>query len=207
MNKPWSLFLLLLWIASCTEDRTTISVPAPSYNQAYNYFPSQDGYEWTYIVIIEDGQGTTLSESTETGIYKAATNSIVSSVNGSLIGTSNWYNSGSRLLCCNGSVLLDYTELDCAEDSTLIREETTVSNKTFIQTYQHCNTKQMGFEGYENTKSIKTFQHNTFRDGSQLLIDRHFGFGIGLLYEKQTSINVQGEVNRVETKQLKSHQF
>ena len=65
----------------------------------------------------------------------------------------------------------------------------------------------MGLEGYENTKSIKTFQHNTFKDGSQRLIDRHFGFGIGLLYEKQTSINVQGEVNRVETKQLKSHQF
>jgi len=199
------LTLITISLCSCTTEPSYIP-PEPSFNFAYSYFPSEDGYQWQYIKTTTDGTDSVLERSSLTGIYDKNQKSILYSKNGSY---SNWYNYGSNLKCCNDMTLLDYNKLDCSEDSTLINEDKFKSNgyNTYVKIYQHCDTKNILVEGYEGTDCIKTHQINTVDDGTKLIIDRYFGFGVGLIYERQISYDVNQRISTIETKELVSHAF
>jgi hypothetical protein len=200
-----ALLLATLFFSSFTEKPEPYIPSVPSYNTAYNYFPSEDNYQWQYLEKSTDKNGTITNERTITAVYDKTTNQI----NYSNTSYSNWYNSGSRLICCNGSILIDYKQLDCNGDSVLIREENLKNGtfNTFIRTYQFCKTETLYVKGYENRACIKTLQLNTFDDGSTLVIERYFGFGVGLIYEKKVSYDVDELIESMTTKELVSHQF
>lgn len=210
MRKTLSIHYLtltaicLVCIASCSpsDPPTTPNLPDPGYDAFYAYFPSEDGYQWTYEEKTYDGQENLLSSTTITGTYNKDNQSIEYK-NGSY---SNWYNSGSMLRCCNGAILLDYKEVNCNDDSTLISEKYTESG-TFSSVYQFCKFQTAEVENYDDIDCIKTYQKNTFTDGSELHIERYFGKNIGLIYEKQTAIDLLGRVFQVNTKVLESHEF
>lgn len=200
--------LAILALESCKE-QPILNTQEPGYNTAYNYFPSEDGYEWEYWKTTTNGNDSILEQVKLKGVYSQPSMSIYYTVDNQTSGSANWYNYGSKLVCCNGTTLIDYTKLDCAEDSILIQERSfpSGSQQVFIQLYQFCEREYPLVEGYESTASVKTLQTNTWSDGSKLVIERYFGFGIGLIYELQVSYDVGGKVDQTEIKELISHQF
>jgi hypothetical protein len=204
----FSFLLAILALESCKEE-PTIKTQEPGYYTAYNYFPSEDGYKWEYQNTTTNGNDSMLEQVILIGIYSQPSKSINYTVDNQTRGYANWYNYGSKLICCNGNTLIDYTKLECAEDSILIQERSFPSSdqQVFTQLYQFCERKYPLVEGYEGTASVKTLQTNTWSDGSQLVIERYFGFGIGLLYEIQVSYDVGGKVDQTEIKELTSHKF
>lgn len=196
-----------MFFSNCTERDTISTTPdSPYYDQGYNYFPSQDGYQWTYKTTVSDGNGNITSEKEEIAVYDKSTSQLNFTVDNNAIGYANWYNINQRLQCCSGSILLDYSELDCLQDSTLIREENT-ENDTYITTHQHCKTKTIELENYKDVECIKTYQRNRSVNGSEVHIFRYFGYGVGLLKEVQTYVDIDGEIVAVKQKELKSHRF
>jgi hypothetical protein len=204
----FSFLLAILALESCKEE-PTIKTQEPGYYTAYNYFPSEDGYKWEYQNTTTNGNDSILEQVILIGIYSQPSKSINYMVDNQTRGYANWYNSGSRLICCNGSILIDYKQLDCNGDSVLIREENLQNGtfNTFIRTYQFCETETLYVKGYENRDCIKTLQLNTFDDGSTLMTERYFGFGVGLMYEKQVNYDVDELIESTTTKELVSHQF
>lgn len=191
-----SAIILLASIAilmGCKEPPPTSTPPdLPYTNAGYNYFPSEDGYQWEYWNTIKDENDSIIEQEKQIGVYSKPSTSINYTSDNQGRGYSVWYNYGERLLCCGSTILIDYKNLDCVEDSILIREEsvTAGSRTVFIQTYQYCERKYRLVEGYEGTECIKTLQINKFDDGNKLVIERYFGFGIGLIYESQVTYDL-----------------
>lgn len=208
MNHIYLAFIICcIALCSCTDTPIVASPPDLAYtNDGYKYFPSEDGYQWTYKTTIFGGNGDVMSEQEKIAVYDKSTLRLNFTINNQVTSYANWYNTRERLECCNGSMLIDYSELDCFQDSLLIREENT-ENVVYITTYQHCNTETIELKNYEDIECIKTYQRNQFVDGSELHIIRYFGYKIGLLKNIQTSIDIDGKIENIELSELLSHRF
>lgn len=214
--KSFGLILVLTFLPllfeSCLssgDDDEIVEQNGNPYEFAYEYFPNEHNYQWIYSLTITNGSGTDSETKTVTGTYDKSKNRIDYVHDNQSGGYANWYNRGNRLECCNGSILIDYDQLDCDKDSVIIESAYSHFNNdsTFIQKIQYCKTVKLEIEGYKDIECVRTFQTNTFSDGSILEIERFFGHGIGLMYNKQTSYYIDGRINKIETRKLISHVF
>ena len=199
---------ILLSFASCKVEPID-TTPDPSYNNAYNYYPSEDGYQWEYIERTTNDKNELTEEVALTAVYYQSDSTIEYSANDRVRSSAKWYNHGSRLMCCNNMRLLDYTKVDCIEDSTIIFEDNFDRNglNDFIQIYQYCEPQYKLIEGYEGTKCIKTVHSIKYGEGNEDIVIRYYGFGIGLIYESKTSFDLEGKLSQTVTKELVSHKF
>jgi hypothetical protein len=204
---PLLFLLCIAFILGCRDNKDVPPFPSiPSVNTNHNYFPSNDSNQWVYLQTTLNENGVIIREDTLIGYYDKSLSQINYYLGNTPRGYSIWYNLGNVLMCCNGVVLLNYNELKCTTDSVLIRKDTTENNIS-IETYQFCKSAALDLEGYESIENVKTRQTNISSNNTKLVIDRYFGYGVGLMYDKQTQYGPDGQPIQTSIKQLIKHSF
>lgn len=202
-----STLSLALAAQSCRKQgtRTSGQIPDP-FAQYDEYYPLKDSNEWNYKLVIEDflaGRTDTISQKS---IYLKAKERIDYFYNSQFRGYSYWERYGSKLMCCGDQVLIDFGQLECNGDSVRINRKQIPEG--LIETYQQCGFKYLTtLKPYESVKCIRTFQENTYDDGTKLQLIHYFGQGVGLIYRGSIKYDNQGKITRKESGYLQSHRL
>lgn len=197
--------IFVVSIVACKKDiKEFPGKKDPIENDNYNYLPLKNGNKWVYSQTVVN-YNTKDSFTFETpAIYNEPLQRIDFYQDSQVNSYAYWYNEGDEMKCCAGITLVNYALIGCNGDS--IRITNTASAD--IKLYQFCGDKYLSnLPNYKTIKSIRTIQTNTFSAGNKLLIERYFGYKVGLIYEKQTSIDDNGNIVKYSLLELKSHQF
>lgn len=207
---PVFIGVILLMITviqfSCKKDKGNKGQQiVPDYSDNYKHYPTVDGYEWDYEITQSDSVAV-MNTFMLRSRYSTDSGTMNNFRNGVLWSFAYWSNSGNKLICCDGRVLVNYNNLLCSGDSLNIYEKKTATTETVI--YQHCKKHKTDISGYTEIDCIKTLQFNkNLSSGTMLRIITYYGYGIGVIFREECGINAKGRVYYREIQRLKAHRF
>lgn len=178
------------------------------FEDEHKYFPVKDGRTWNYETTLYGDKNVLISTHEDIGVYSMDSGCINNFRDGKFISSSYWANSSSKMTCCNGRTLIDYSIIGekCIGDSVLTHTEE--NSGISIKMYQNCGRQYatMVME-YKDVECIRTYQKNTFSSGKTLEIINYFGYEVGLIYREEINKDAGGLLIGREVQKLKSHNF
>ena len=176
-----------------------------SVNDLYRFFPQKNGNHWFYSNVYFDSLGKQVDSFDSKSVYSQDSGVINSYTGNFYLGWMQWQTSSGAVRCCGGITLINYYNLDCNSDSILIDSKVDLPSRKI---YQYCVPVYLkNLLNYEKVKCIHTKQINTETNGRKLIIDRYYGYDVGLIYEVETYYASNGVQRYKVIKKIKRHQF
>lgn len=176
-----------------------------SMSDRYRFFPQKDGNHWYHSNAYYDSLGNRVDSFVSKSVYSKDSGVINIYRGNASLGWMRWQTTSGAIRCCNGVIIVSFYNLDCKSDSILVEIKTDLPSR---KSYQYCLPVYFkNLLNYEKVKCIHAKQINTNKDGTRLVIDRYFGFDVGLLCKIETYYAADGVQRSKVVQKLLSHRF
>ena len=199
------LILFALLCSTCSENKEPSL--GGDYSESYKYFPYNDGSKWTYEYVATNWSWKdTVQNGRIVSIRNNKERRFEHYLDGKLKSYLLWNNIDHQIICCAGSVLLDYGRINCSGNMALI--DISKNTRGIKKVHQYCEKQYATMvENYHNVPCIKTIETTEFTNGTVLKIAHFFGYEVGLVYRFDTMYDIRDSTVYTKEWKLTSHQL